>query len=399
MSTHEHAPIGGRLFTRWFLFLLAIVLIAGVVLGERFIFGLGAATNLNDGYPWGIWIAIDLIIGTALGCGGFVTAFLVYILNKGVYHPLARAGLMTSLFGYSLGGLAVMFDLGRWWQGYNIMLPWLINPNSVLVETALCIFAYTMVLMVEFAPTVLERFRMTRSRKTLHRVLFFFTGLGCLLPMMHQSSMGTAIVLLGYKLSPLWQSQMLTVFFLLTAVSIGFAVVVFESALSSVVFDRPFETRILAGLCGVMAWVAVIFLALRGIDLVRLGAIGLAFDATTPAASFWVETGLGVAAVALLMPVRNRSNPRTIFLGATALLLHGALYRLNCYLIGYDPGYGWHYFPSAGEILVTLGVFSLHVLLYLALVRHLPVLHAVERSTDAGRSTGSPGRLAIDQSR
>ena len=380
MSTHEHAPLGGRLFTGWFIFLLIILVLATVVLGQRFIFGLGAATNLNDGFPWGIWIAIDLIIGTALGCGGFVMAFLVYILNKGQYHPLARAGLMTSLFGYSLGGLAVMFDLGRWWQGYNIMLPWLINANSVLVETALCIFAYTMVLMVEFAPTFLERFGMKDARRKLHRVLLIFTGLGCLLPMMHQSSMGTVVVLLGYKLSPLWQSQMLTVFFLLTAVSMGFAVVVFESVVSSIAFSRPFETRILAPLCGIMVWVMAGFLALRVVDLIRLGALPLAFTGSLEAWSFWVEMGLGVAVLVLLMPQARRWDPRCIFLGASAMLLQGILYRLNCYLIGYDPGNGWHYFPSIGEILVTLGVFSLHVGLYLIFVRHLPVLHALKRA-------------------
>src|SRR5512147_1040526 len=117
MATHEHAPIGGRTVTAWFIFLLVVIFIAGIVLSQRFVFGLGAATNLNNGYPWGIWIAIDLIIGTALGCGGFVMALPTYILNQGQYHPIVRVGLMTSLFGYTLGAIAVMIDLGRYWQG------------------------------------------------------------------------------------------------------------------------------------------------------------------------------------------------------------------------------------------------------------------------------------------
>jgi Polysulphide reductase len=380
MATHEHAPVGGRIITGWFLFLALVIFVALIVLAQRFIFGLGAATNLSDGYPWGIWIAIDLIIGTALGCGGFVMAFLVYIVNRGEFHPLARAGLMTSLFGYSLGGLAVMIDLGRYWQGYNIMLPWLFNTNSVLLETALCIFAYTMVLMVEFAPSVLERFGMKEARKKLHRVLFLFTGIGVLLPMMHQSSMGTAVVLLGYKLSPLWQSQFLTLFFLITAITMGFAVVAFESIISSVAFRRPYETRVLAKLCGVVVWVVLAFVVLRIFDLTRLGAWGYAFMWTPQALSLWVEMALGIAAVVTLLPLKNRASPREIFLGSTYILLNGVFYRLNAYLIGYDPGDGWQYFPSMGEVLVTLGVFALHVVLYLIFVKHLPVLHAVRRS-------------------
>lgn len=380
MTTHAHVPLGGRLITGPFIFLLVIVFAAAMVLTQRFVFGLGAATNLNNGYPWGIWIAIDLIIGTALGCGGLVMALLIYILNQGQYHPLMRVGLMTSLFGYTLGAFAVLIDLGRYWQGHNILLPWLWNTNSVLLETALCIFLYILVLLIEFAPTFLERFGMKEVRRRLHRVLFVFIALGVLLPMMHQSSMGTVVVLLGHRLSPLWQSELLTLNFLFTAFTMGFAIVAFESVLSSVTLIRPYETRILKGLCSIMVWVMIVFLGVRTVDLLRLGAWPLAFTFDTKAIAFWVEFLAGIAAIASLLPEANRANPRYVLLGATAMLLNGIMYRLNCYLVGYDPGQGWHYFPSTGEILVTLGIFSLEVILYLAFVKYLPVLYALRRA-------------------
>jgi Ni/Fe-hydrogenase subunit HybB-like protein len=380
MATHSHAPLGGKIVTAPFLVLLVVLFVAVIVLTQRFAFGLGAVTNLSDGYPWGIWIAIDLIIGTALGCGGLVMALLVYILNRGEYHPLARAGLMTSLFGYTLGALAVMVDLGRYWQGHNILLPWLWNPNSVLLETALCIFVYIVVLLIEFAPAVLERFGMNEARRRLHRVLFVITALGVLLPMMHQSSMGTVVVLLGYKLSPLWQSQLLTLLFLLSAFTIGFAVVAFESVLASVSLRRPFDTPILSKLTGIMAWVMLGFMVVRYGDVIRVGALPLAFAGDAKAVSFWIEFFFGAAAVLILMPKSNRSRPRLVFLGALAMLLNGALYRLNAYLIGFDPGDGWSYFPSLGEVLVTLGIFALEVMLYLAIVKLFPVLHAARRA-------------------
>ena len=379
MKAHEHAPLGGRIATPPFLVLLVIFFVALIILTQRFAFGLGSVTNLNDGYPWGIWIAIDLIIGTALGCGGLVMALLVYILNRGEYHRLARAGLMTSLFGYTLGAFAVLIDLGRYWQGHNILLPWLWNSNSVLLETALCIFAYIIVLSIEFSPAVFERLGFRQARRRVHRVLFVFTGLGVLLPMMHQSSMGTVVVLLGHQLSPLWQSPMLTINFLITAFTIGFAVVAFESVLSSVGFKRPFESRILSKLSGIMAWFMLGFVVFRLLDVIRIGALPLAFEPGVQALSFWVEMTMGVAAVLLLLPKRNRLSPRYVFLGASAMLINGALYRLNAYLIGYNPGDGWQYFPSAGEILVTFGIFSLEIMLYLALVKLLPVLHTVAR--------------------
>jgi Ni/Fe-hydrogenase subunit HybB-like protein len=382
-NAHDHAPLGGRLFTPTFIVLLGIAAIAAMVVLQRLIFGLGAVTNLSDGYPWGIWIAIDLIIGTALGCGGFVTAFVVYIFNHGQYHPIIRAALMTSLFGYSLGGLAVMFDLGRWWQGYNIMFPWLFNTNSVLLETALCIFCYILVMLVEFTPAFLERFGLTESRRRLNRILFVFTGLGILLPMMHQSSMGTVVVLVGYKLSPLWQSQLLALMFLVTAATMGLGMVIFESLLSSLAFKRPFETNILQGLAGVAAPAMLAFVLLRIFDLSRLAAWPLAFAGDVKSLFFWLEMLLAMAAIALLMPTSRRGDLRSLFLGSTAILLSGAIYRLNCYLVGYDPGNGWSYFPSMAEMTVTLGIFSMHVVLYLVFVRHLPVLHAVRNPAAA----------------
>ena len=112
---HEpiHTPVGGRLFTRPFRWLLIVAGVGVAVTIWRFLFGLGAVTNLSNGYPWGVWIAFDVVVGTALGCGGYAVALLVFILNKGEYHPLVRPAVLTSLLGYGLAVLAVTVDLGR----------------------------------------------------------------------------------------------------------------------------------------------------------------------------------------------------------------------------------------------------------------------------------------------
>lgn len=379
-ATARYAPLGGRILTPLFVVLCGIMAAAAVVLVQRFLFGLSAATHLNDGYPWGIWIAVDLIIGTAFGCGGLVVAWLAYIFNRGEYTPLMRAALMTSLFGYAMGGAAVMIDLGRWWLGYNIMLPWLWNPRSVMLETALCIMVYIIVLMFEFAPTVFERFKMRETKRRLLKVMFIFTGLGTLLPMMHQSSMGTIVILLGYKLSPLWQSDLLTLYFLITAFTMGYGIVAFESIMAAVGFKRPIEMPLLSKIATVMLWILVAFVALRFIDLTYLGAWPLAFAGDTHAVWFWIEMLCAIAAIALLLPVGNRSQPRALFLASVLMLANGFFYRLNCYLIGFEPGAHYSYFPSVGEIIVTFGIVAFHVAAYLVLVKQLPVLPVVGRT-------------------
>ncbi|MCC7166010.1 MAG: Ni/Fe-hydrogenase cytochrome b subunit, partial [Rhodospirillales bacterium] len=202
-------PIGGRVVTPVTLLLGLLVAIALYLLGKRFVLGLGAVTNINDGFPWGIWIAWDVVIGTALACGGYAMALLVYVANKGHYHPLVRPALLASVFGYSLGGLSVIFDLGRWWNAWHIFAPGYIQWGSVMVEVALCIAAYVVVLWIEFLPTLFERLGMTDARVKLDKALFVIIALGILLPTMHQSSLGSLLVVFGYQIHPLWQSNQL----------------------------------------------------------------------------------------------------------------------------------------------------------------------------------------------
>ena len=125
----------------------------------RFAAGLAAVSNLNDGYPWGIWIAFDVVTGTALGCGGYAVALLVYILNKGEYHPLVRPAILTSLLGYGLAVLAVTVDLGRFWELWKVPVFFWRWSHSPQLEVALCVATYVLVLLIELSPAFFEKWR------------------------------------------------------------------------------------------------------------------------------------------------------------------------------------------------------------------------------------------------
>ena len=275
-ASHNHpapAPLGGPLWTPTTKILAALVAIAGVILLVRFIFGLGAVTNINDGYTWGIWVVYDVVIGSAFACGGYSVALLVYIFNKGEYHPMVRPALLASLFGYTLAGAGVIFDLGRYWNFWHIFWPGYAQPNSVMFEVAVCISAYIVVMWIEFSPAFLEKFGMKDTKKKLSKVLFFIIALGTVLPSMHQSSLGSLLVVFGYQVHPLWQSILLPLFYLMTAITIGFAIVVFEACLSSSGFKRPLEMHLLGKLSKVMLGMLVAYLVVRFVDLAVRGAL------------------------------------------------------------------------------------------------------------------------------
>lgn len=370
-----HAPVSGKLVTKPFLVLLILVGIAFAILAQRFIFGLGEVTHLNNEYPWGIWIVIDVMIGTAFGCAGYAMALVVYLLNRGEYHPLVRPAIMAGMFGYALGGFAVVIDLGRYWQFYTLLLPGYVQFNSVMLEVALCVMAYIVVLFIEFSPAFLEKLGMKDIRKKLSKVLFIFIAIGILLPTMHQSSLGTLATVFGHQLSPLWQTQLLPALFLISALLMGFAIVPFEGVLAALGFHQPMETSLFGKLSRFVFFVLALYLVLRVVDLTVRGAWGYAFAGTLDAFMFWVEMALFALPLVVLASAKNRTNIRWIFISAVSLLLAGSIYRINTYLVGYHPAEGWHYFPSVSEIMVTVGIFSLEVVLYLIFVKSLPVLH------------------------
>jgi len=371
MKTEQ--PLEGKILTPTFLICLFIFLISLVFMAKRFIYGLGAVSNMSDGYPWGIWIAFDVVIGTAFGCGGYAMALLVYVFNKGEYHPLVRPAVMTSLFGYSLAGVAVVIDVGRYWQLYNIFLPWYANPNSVLLEVALCVGAYVAVLWIEFTPTFLEKFGADNTKAFMNKIMFVFIALGILLPTMHQSSLGTVMVVAGSKLSPLWWTGMLPLLFLISCIFLGYAIVVFESSITGSRYRILDESHLLGKVSAVMAGLIAIYLLIRFADVGIRGHLNLAFKGDLLGNMFLLENLLLLVPMGILFVPANRKKAPVVFFCAVSIVLAAALYRLNTYIIGFDPGNGWHYFPSVGEIFVSLGIVSMEIMAFLWFIKRLPI--------------------------
>ncbi|OWW18710.1 Ni/Fe-hydrogenase cytochrome b subunit [Noviherbaspirillum denitrificans] len=371
---HAPAPLGGPLVTPTTVTLAILVAIAVVILGFRFVYGMGAVTNISDGQTWGIWVIYDVMVGSALACGGYVTAMLVYIFNKGEYHPMVRPALLASLFGYTLAGVSAAVDLGRYWNFWHVFVPGYANVNSLMLEVALCVSAYILVMWIEFAPAVFEKLGMHVARKRLEKALFFFIALGIVLPTMHQSSLGTMLVVFGAHVHPLWQTNVIPLLFLMTAVTTGFAVVVFESCLASSGFSRMLEMHLLHKLAKLMTGVVAAYVAVRIIDLVVRGAIVTAFAPTLQAFMFWIEMAAYIAPVVLLRTESARHEPAKLFVAACCLMAGAFLLRVNAYFVGYSTGGGWTYFPSVPEIMVTVGIIALEILGYIVLVRLLPVL-------------------------
>ena len=391
--TTRAEPMGGPLVTPLARVLAGLFGLAAVTIMWRLVTGLGATTALNDGYPLGLWIAFDVVTGTALACGGYAIAILVYILNKGRYHALVRPALVTSALGYTLAGFGVFLDIGRWWAIWKVPVYfWHWNFNSALLEVALCIMSYVVVLWIELSPALLEPYcdsnilairRIARRVPPIvERASIFVIGLAILLPTMHQSSLGTLMLLAGSRLHPLWRTPLLPLLFLISCVAMGFAAVVFENAFSSVAFKRRVHIGMLASLAGIIAPLQFLFVVIRIGDLWWRGDLELLFAGGGRAAIAALEYVAFLAPVVMLASPHRRRDLGVLVRAAMVMMFAGALYRFDTYLVAFTPGAHWSYFPSVGEIVITVGLVSFELLAYIVIVKMFPILEAGPRPVE-----------------
>jgi len=398
----KHAPANGKqFFTRGMRLLTALMLIGLGFGAYRLIAGLGAATNLSNQYPLGLWIGLDVATGVALAAGGFTSAALVYIFNREHFHAVIRPALLTAMLGYTFVAVGLLFDLGRWYAIWHPMLPSMWQGNSVLFEVAICVMLYLNVLYLEFAPIICERFigrvrvpgispglnstidlGLRVASHVLGRIMPVLIIAGVMLSCLHQSSLGTLMMIAPYKLHPLYWSQFLPLFFLLSAIAVGFPMIIIESLLSARALHRAPEMSILTPLAKYCPWLIGSYIVCRIGDMLLRGTWVFLFEPSTAALVFWIEFGLlTVVPCCLFMSRDVRSNARALAITSGMYILGIALNRCAIFFLAVRSPYAQKsYVPALAEFALTLGLILCIVFCYRAAVYWLPILPTSDQS-------------------
>lgn len=390
---HKPAQIGKKFITPGVIVLLLIAVNGMIFLLGRFLFGIGSVTNLNDQFPWGIWIGLDVAAGVALAAGGFTTAALGHIMHQDKYETIIRPALLTAMLGYTFVAMGVTVDIGRWYYIWHPMIYW--NGNSALFEVGICVIIYASVLYIEFLPIVTERFigkvnlpdiisrlnkpidkLLRKLDKGLSKTMFVFIIAGVVLSCLHQSSLGTLMIIAGNKMHPLWQTPVLPLLFLLSAIAVGFPMVIMESITASKSFGLKPETSVLSSLSKFIAPLLGIYLLGKLGDMVIRETFVYLAEFNSISLLFGIEIIVGV-----IIPLRMFLSPAvrkspTGLLIASLLVIFGVLMnRFNTFITAYNPPYAIEsYFPSIGEISVTLGFVAIEILIYRLFVKVFPII-------------------------
>jgi Ni/Fe-hydrogenase subunit HybB-like protein len=390
-----HKPVALRkpFWTPGVLVMVAFMIAGAVTIIARFTGGIGYVANLSTARPWGLWVGVDVATGVALAAGGFTTAAVAHIFGRHAYEPVTRPALLTAVLGYTFVVLGLIVDIGRSWAIWKPMFNW--NTNSVLFEVAMCVMCYLNVLYLEFFPIVAEQFKgnvnlpgplallnglvdgiLRIGDAVIYKIMWVLIILGVVLSCMHQSSLGSLMLIAPTKLHPLWYTPILPLLFLTSAFAVGYPMVVFETTIAGCSFKLDSEMNILTPLTRITIFLLGLYMALKIGDMAVRGTWIYLLDGTAQSNAFVAELVLGVILPWLmLLSPRIRASRKGLFTAATLIVAGVVLNRINVFIVGFkpplsDPGY----FPSIGEMMVTFGLIATLMFIYRIAVTYLPVL-------------------------
>ncbi|MGA8572491.1 MAG: NrfD/PsrC family molybdoenzyme membrane anchor subunit [Desulfobaccales bacterium] len=352
---------------------LYILLVLGLIAAAaRLYLGLGATTNLNDAYPWGLWISFDVLAGVALAAGGFTMTAAIYIFNLKKFQPLLRPAKLSAFVGYMVFVVGLFFDLGRPFRIWHPMVMW--NPHSILFEVSWCVMLYTTVLAIDLFIIGLERYGQHKESwiKFFRDIYLFLAVAGVMLSTLHQSSLGALFMLLPQKLSDLWATQALGPLFFASAVIGGMSVITLESLIASRVYQRPPEIGLLSDLGKGLGIALLVYFAMKVTDLYARGVTVWVWD--KPHFFFFVELFGTVVLPALLLCIPEiRRSEKGLYWTSGLAAFGVVLNRFNVSLTGYVGYRQFSYFPSVIEIIITAALVAMAILIFDLGMRYLPI--------------------------
>ncbi len=401
--------------------LLLILWVVAFVAG-----GVGVIERLTTGHemtaygsyiPWGLWVAMYIYF-IGLSAGAFLLSTLVYVFKVKRLEPIGKLALFTAFVTVLAALLSIWFDLGhmgRCWKVYTSfafksMMAWMVWLYT----------AYSILLVVEFwyamradlvswsarsgLSGVLARLlsfgRTDTSPEALAsdaKILRVLATIGVPLAVAFHGGVGALFGVIGAR--PFWNSPMMPILFLVSALASGGALLTFIVAFFWP--DRNSEEH-----REITVTLGKITLVLLVLDLILEWAeFSINLYASIPAHAeafrlilfgpywwaFWfVHLGMGVLIPILILLIRGRN---ILWVGSAGFLIAVTFItvRLNIVLPGLAlpqlPGLErayegsrlrFSYFPSDMEWLVGLFVVAFGVGLFYAGYKLLPIAQTKE---------------------
>lgn len=346
----------------------------------RFLYGLGPSTNLTDTNPWGIWIGVDVLCGVALAAGGLVIGTAYHLLGMKQFHHFLRPAILTSLLGYLFSVFGLLFDLGRY---YRLPYPMVVSfgLSSIMFLIAWHFALYILILFIEWSPAFFEWINRKTLRKWANKLAIWATVFGVIIAGGHQSALGALFLVAPGKLHPLWYSELLPVFFLISAIIAGLSIVIFESTLTHRIFKKQVEhfdtaefNRFTIKLGKGASAALFTYFVLKLFGLAHAGV--WRYLATPYGYWFLFEIMIFVLLPAFLFAYSARyKNVKMARWTAFIVVIGIILNRINTSIIAFNWNAIERYYPHWMEITITIGIITMEVLAFRWIVNRMAILY------------------------
>ncbi len=369
----------GRSFYIFITILLAIIGWGGFN-WLRFLTHGPGLTGSSDVVPWGIYIS-GLAYFIGVSAGATIIGLMIHAFGRKDYAPMGIRAILLGLLCIFGATQFVLVDLGVPFRGLKVPLI-LHNLTSLFLISSSSYYGFMAILSAELYFTV----KITRG-KANERDEKIAKWLGILavpyaLWVVHAF---TGSIFGVVKAREMWNTPLVPVHFVISAIASGFAMVILVAVITSKIEKRELLTGETFDHMGrLLAFFVIVTLFFDFFDYFILR-----YSWTKEAIEIWhiltrryilvfVMNIGGLTLAFLILLFKRGRTPNGLLIAASIIQLAIIAYRIDLVSVGQlaplYPGMGeLYYYPTLPEISVALAIVALIILLYTVLSKIIPM--------------------------
>ncbi len=341
-------------------------------------------TGTSDVVPWGIYIS-GLAYFIGLSAGATLVGLLIHAFGREDYAPMGIRAILLALLCIFGATQFVMVDLGLPFRGLKVPLI-LHNLTSLFLISSSSYYLFMAILLAELYYTV----KITRGKANARdEKIAKWLGILAVPYALWVVHAFTGSIFGVVKAREMWNTPMLPIHFVVSAIASGFALVILVAVVTSKIEKRELLDRETFNHMGkLLAFFVLVTLFLDFFDYFILTYSGKKEAMETwhiltgrYAPVFVMNIGGLILAFLILLFKRGRT-PNGLLIATSIIQLAIIAYRIDLVSVGQlvplFPGMGeLYYYPTLPEISVALGLIALLILLYAVLSKVIPMEETV----------------------
>jgi Ni/Fe-hydrogenase subunit HybB-like protein len=365
----EKALTGSSRYWAWMAFLAVLMGIGGFFYTQQYQYGLGF-TGMSRDVSWGLYISqFTFLVGVA--AGGVMLVLPYYLHNYKVFGRITILGEFLAIAAVAMCLMFIIADLGQPTRALNVMLyP---TPNSMLFWDMIVLNGYLFINLLVGWALVHAQYKSTHLTVPPPNWIKPFIYLS--IPWAISIHTVTAFLYMGLPGRHFWMTAVLAPRFLASAFASGPALLILLALIIKRVTKFDAGQEAIQKLVTIIGYAAVINFFFLGMEIFvgfyttipghmhTLEYLFFGLDGHNNLVPFmWASVIMGAIAIVMLMTPKTRYNERTLAIACAMLFVSLWIDKgLGLVLGGFVPSpteYVTEYYPSLGEIGITLGIWA-----------------------------------------